>query len=144
MRPTLITTILVLLSLTLPATAAYRPPVEPQALPHGALVRVNRRPVLLLRHHSVGTLPIERGTLIAERLAAALDAGLMPGAVRVRPVGGELAVLAGATELVRPTVTDARAAGTTPRRLAYQWARKLQETLSLAPLTLSARSLLVP
>jgi hypothetical protein len=59
-------------------------------------------------------------------------------------VEGRLAVFAGGTELVRPTPADAHAAGMTPRRLAYRWAAALRETLGLAPLTVSARSLLIP
>src|SRR5439155_5780520 len=43
-----------------------------------------------------------------------------------------------------PTRADARAAGTTARRLAFRWAMTLRQTLALPPLTLSARLLLVP
>jgi hypothetical protein len=144
MRLPIISAVFVLLSLTVPAAAAYHPPVEARALPSGALVRVNRRTVILLRRPSGNTPPAERAMVLAERLDGAVQAGLLPGAVRVRRVEGRLALFAGEAELVRPTAADARAAGTTARRLAYQWANTLRQTLALAPLTVSAPSLLIP
>jgi hypothetical protein len=133
-----------LLGLSGPAGAAYHPPIDSQPLPNGALVRVNRRTVLVLRGGNGGASPLVRAELIAARLGGAVEAGLVPGAVLVRRVERQLAVFAGATELVRPTVADAHAAGTTPQRLAYRWAAAVREALALAPLTVSARSVLVP
>src|SRR5690349_2907601 len=89
--------------LTVPATAAYHPPVEARTLPSGAMVRVNRRTVFVLRRSSGKTPPSERAIVLAERLNGAVQAGLLPGAVRARRVQGGLAVFAGETELVRPT-----------------------------------------
>src|SRR5206468_2346394 len=124
--------------------ASYRPPIESQPLSNGALLRVNRRTVLTLRRPSGSGPATGRTAAMAQRLSEAVEAGLLPGAVQVRRVEGRLAVFAGATHLISPTRADAHSAGTTVRRLAYQWAEKLRQTLSLTPLTLSARSLLIP
>jgi hypothetical protein len=144
MRLPWILLLLTLIGLSGPATAAYRPPIESQPLPSGALLRVNRRTALVLRKSNGGASPLARAELIAARLSSAVEAGVAPRAVQVRRVNGRLAIVAGATELVRPTVADAHAAGMTLRRLAYRWAASLRETLALAPLTVSARSVLIP
>src|SRR5947207_15868040 len=121
MRLPVIPAAFALASLAVPATAAYHPPVEARALPSGAVVRVNRRTVFVLRRSSKNTPPSERAMVLAERLNGAVQAGLLPGAVRVRRVEGRVAGFAGEAGLVRPTAADAHAAGTTARRLAHQW-----------------------
>ncbi len=128
----------------LPASAGYRPPVDSVPLPRGALVRVNRRTVFVLRRPSGSTSAGARSALIAERLGGAVEAGLMAGAIGVRRQEGRPAIFAGETEIVRPTMTDARAAGTTLPRLTRQWTTALRQALALPPLTVSAPSLLVP
>lgn len=150
MRSSTLFLCLLTLFLTVPAIAAYHPPVDSVPLPDGASVRVNRRTVLVLRGRapreawSGSTPPAWRTALVAERLAQAVEAGLSPTAVEVRRPGGQLALFAGQTELLRPTRADARAAGTTPRRLAFRWAAALRQALALPPLTTSPRSLLIP
>jgi hypothetical protein len=139
-----VTAILIVCCLSAPAFAAYSPPVQPQALPDGALVRVNRRTVLVVRRSSGSTPPEVRASLVSERLTTAIQRGLAPAAVQVRRIGRQFAVFVGSTELIRPTRADARQARTTPRRLAYRWEMTLRQTLALPPLTLSARALLVP
>src|SRR5215212_7412043 len=144
MRLSVILALIVLATVSGSATASYRPPVESQPLSNGALLRVNRRTVLTLRRPSGSAPATVRAAVLAQRLSEAVEAGLLPGAVQVRRVDGQLGVFAGATPLISPTHADARSAGTTVRGLAYQWAEKLRQTLSLPPLTLSARSLLIP
>jgi len=136
--------ILALFALCSPATAAYHPPVESASLPDGAALRVNRRTVLVLRRPSGSYAPLARVALIEERLAGAIEAGLVPAAVVVRRLDGQYGLFAGPAELARPSAADAREARTTPRRLAYRWAGALRQALALPPLTLSARSVLVP
>src|SRR5258708_225492 len=140
----LIRAILMVCCLCAPSFAAYSPPVQSQALPNGAVVRVNHRTVLVVRHKSGGTPPERRASLVSDRLTTALQQGLAPAAIRVRRIGRQFAVFAGNTELIRPTRADAREAGTTAHGLALRWAMTLRHTLALPPLTLSARSLLVP
>src|SRR5947209_19639231 len=85
MRSHLIRAVLAVFCLTVPATATYRPPVDSQPLSGtrlrvGALVRVNRRTVLTLRRASGDTPPEARAAMVADRLTAAVQAGLAPGA----------------------------------------------------------------
>src|SRR4051812_28177485 len=103
MRFHLARAVLALVFLTVPATAAYRPPVDSEPLVYGALVRVNRRTVLTLRRPSGATPPEGRAALVAERLTAAVQAGLAPEAVRARRVNGQVKVFMGAKELICPT-----------------------------------------
>jgi hypothetical protein len=144
MRIILYCAILTLGFLSTPVTAGYRPPVESQGFPGGALLRVNRQTVLTLRGPAADPVLIERAARIEQRLSAAIEAGLLPGAIAVRRPDGQAAVFAGDAEVARPTAADAHAAGTTTRRLASRWAAALRHALSLPPLTVSAPSLLVP
>src|SRR5437870_8269861 len=125
MRINVLCAILTLASLSSPVIAAYHPPVESQRFPGGALVRVNRRTVLMLRRPSGAASPAARASLIEQRLSAAIEAGLTPGAVSVRRSGKQFAIVGGTKELLRPMAADAREARTTARRLAHRWAADL-------------------
>src|SRR5260370_40471431 len=63
--------ILIVCCLCAPAVAAYSPPVQPQALPDGAVVRVNHRTVLVVRRSSGGTPPEGRARRASGRLVTA-------------------------------------------------------------------------
>lgn len=105
---------------------------------------VNRTPAIHVRVANGDLLPEHRARIAGERLQAAISRGLRAAHVGVRAERGRAAVTIGGGVLLYATRTDARAAGTTPLRLAQAWARSLRHCLAIPPLSLSSSELLIP
>jgi hypothetical protein len=105
---------------------------------------VNRSIAIRVRVANGDLSPQRRAQIAAERLQAAVARGLGARHVDVKAEQRRAAVTIGGGVLLYATRADARAAGTTPLRLAQAWAAGLRHCLAIPPLSLSSNELLVP
>ena len=126
--------------LTLSGHAQLLPRVEVK----GSTLLVNRATAVDIRVANGSLVPERRAQIAAERLQAAVARGLGARHVGVKAESHRAAVTIGGAVLLYATRADARAAGTTPLRLAQTWASSLRHCLSIPPLSLSTNELLVP
>jgi hypothetical protein len=105
---------------------------------------VNRAIAIRVRVANGDLAPERRAQIAAERLQAAVARGLGARHVGVKTERRRAAVTIGGGVLLYATHADARAAGTTPLRLAQSWASALRHCLAIPPLSLSTSELLVP
>ncbi|MDW8104607.1 MAG: hypothetical protein RMK92_06305 [Armatimonadota bacterium] len=118
--------------------------VLPRVEVRGSTLLVNREVALRVRVANGDLAPEQRVRIAAERLQAAVARGLGAQHIGVRKERRRAAVTLGGGVLLYATRADAREAGTTPSRLAQAWASSLRHCLSIPPLSLSTRELLVP
>ncbi len=135
-----IAALLGVLALSIAAHAQLVPRVEVK----GSTLLVNRAMAVRVRVANGDLSPERRAQIAAERLQAAVARGLGARHVGVKAERHRAAVTIGSGVLLYATRADARAAGTTPLRLAQAWASSLRHCLSIPPLSLSADELLVP
>ncbi len=126
--------------ITMSAHAQLLPRVEVK----GSTLMVNRAVAIHVRVANGDLAPERRAQLAAERLQAAVARGLGARHVGVQAERRRARVTIGGGVLLYATRADARAAGTTPLRLAQAWAASLRHCLSIPPLSLSTSELLVP
>jgi hypothetical protein len=127
-----------------PSEAAFRPHVVSQPAPDGMRVTISGRTVVTVRVGNGELLPLDRAERVVWNLQLFLDGGGAPWQVRPVPVPGAWAVFGGETPLIVATPEDAAALDTRPRNLARAWARAIRAALSLPPLTVSTRQLVIP
>ena len=138
-------------AVSFPARAQWTPRIEGRvanpraALPAGELL-VNGVVVLRLRSELGGYLPEQRIEVAAERLRAAVAAGVGPediladiesdrAAPRLKAMGQVIAIA---------TADEAKGSGSSPAELVQSWVRALRKALSLPGLTLAANEVMVP
>lgn len=132
--------VLCALMTTISAHAQPLPRVEVK----GSTLIVNRSTAIRLRVANGNLAPERRAQIAAERLQVAVARGLGSRHVGVKAERRRAMVTIGGGVLLYATRADARAAGTTPLRLAQTWASSLRHCLSIPPLSLSTNELLVP
>ncbi|GBC95313.1 hypothetical protein HRbin16_01100 [bacterium HR16] len=137
---TLVATLLCVFMLALSGHAQLLPRVEVK----GSTLIVNRAPAVHIRVANGNLVPERRAQIAAERLQSAVVRGLGARHVGVKAERRRATVTIGGGVLLYATRADARAAGTTPLRLAQAWASSLRHCLSIPPLSLSTSELLVP
>lgn len=137
---TLVATLLCVFMLALSGRAQLLPRVEVK----GSTLIVNRAPAVHIRVANGNLVPERRAQIAAERLQSAVARGLGARHVGVKAERRRATVTIGGGVLLYATRADARAAGTTPLRLAQAWASSLRHCLSIPPLSLSTSELLVP
>lgn len=118
--------------------------LTPRVELRGSTLIVNRSVAVRLRVANGNLAPERRAQIAAERLRGAVARGLRAQDVSVKVERRRAAVTIGGGVLFYATRADARAAGTTPARLAQIWASSLRRCLSIPPLSLSTNELLIP
>ncbi len=118
--------------------------LAPRVEVHGSSLIVNREVAIRVRVSNGDLAPERRVQIAAERLRGAIARGLRAQHVSVKAERRRAIVTIGGGVLLYATRADARAAGTTPLRLAQAWASSLRHCLSIPPLSLSASELLIP
>lgn len=116
----------------------------PRVEVNGSTLVVNRATAIRVRVSNGDLTPDRRAQIAAERLQGAIARGLGARHVGVKAERRRAVVTIGGGVLLYATRADARAAGTTPLRLAETWASSLRHCLSIPPLSLSTSELLVP
>jgi hypothetical protein len=118
--------------------------IPPRVGVMGSTLIVNRAIAIHVRVANGDLTPERRAQIAAERLQAAIARGLGARHVAVKAERRRAMVTIGGGVLLYATRADARAAGTTPLRLAQAWASSLRHCLAIPPLSLSTSELLVP
>lgn len=135
--------VITLLCVFVPAFSAHAQ-LLPRVEVKGSTLMVNRAVAIHVRVANGDLAPERRAQIAAERLQAAVARGLGARHVVVKAERRRATVTIGGGVLLYATRADARAAGTTPLRLAQAWAASLRHCLAIPPLSLSSSELLVP
>jgi hypothetical protein len=135
---------LIMLTLVVTTALVAHAQLAPRVEVKGNTLVVNKEIAIQVRVSNGELVPERRAEIAGQRLQAAVARGLRAGHVSVKAERRRAAVTIGGGVLLYATGADARAAGTTPLRLAQAWARQLRHCLSIPPLSLSTAELLVP
>ena len=89
--------------------------------------------VLRIRTAADGMTPSQRATDIAQRLDAAIVAGLRPADVHPGTLGADAVIVVGETLLVTASAAEAQASTSTPVNLVSSWATNIAHALGGEP-----------
>lgn len=132
------------IALVLAASATAFAQITPRVEVRDTTLVVNREIAIRVRMANGDLTPERRVQIAAERLRNAVARRLGAVQVGTRTERRRAAVTIDGEVLLYATRADARAAGTTPARLASIWASSLRHCLAIPPIRLSATELLVP
>ena len=117
--------------------------VTPQGLI--ARVTVNEEPLATLKRTAGGMNAAQRAVTIKDRLAGLVTAGLTPGQISLVHLGREGWEIRGrGARIILVGPRDGAAQGQSAKHLAQLWAKTLKLRLNEAPLTVSAKEILLP
>jgi hypothetical protein len=137
--------ILASIILTSAVAAGFCPRVEVDTRSDGtASVNVNSRTAIRFTVSNGGLEPKSRAEITAERINTLVAASALLSDINTKPNGQRSWVVWGDTNICVVTSGDAKANNTTAEKLASLWASRLRQLLSMPPIDLSSREIVVP
>lgn len=124
--------------------SAYSAVVDVRTEGASAVVYVNRKAALSVRTPNAGLSAAARAQLAAKRIQQLAGSGAQAASIKAQGARRSATLYWGNQVIAVATRAEARAQSTTPAALASTWASQIRKLLSLPPVKMESRDMLVP